>query len=250
MQSASTDSRRTSNNPEGGGAAPAAAAGDATLLPKGSPQQLLAAAAAAADGEALPRPPPLAGAAVGESSFFSAGPGGGSQQQGSAWAGGASSAWAGPQAQAQAAAAAAALQFPGGAAAAASIINNYCGLPEIEPLPDVDVMESLRLGAPRGHRTSNMSSLTGTGNDSVAGFEGADVGMMCADIMRGRWLWLRELLVHDVGQFRCGVWCDTHAWRISAAGWGGAGVGGGVYWAGIGRHAGGCEPRWPHSMSR
>jgi hypothetical protein len=99
-------------------------------------------------------------------------------------------------------------------------MGGYCGLPEIEPLPDVDVMESLRLGAPRGHRASNMSSITG-GNESVAGFEGHDVGVMCADIMRGRWLWLRELLVHDVGQFRyagiwsLGVWVNIHpvGWR-------------------------------------
>jgi hypothetical protein len=93
------------------------------------------------------------------------------------------------------------MQF--GVPSAAVISNNYCDLLEIKPLPDFDVMESLRLGAPRGHRASNLSSLTGTGgNESVAGFESADVGMMCADIMRGRWLWLRELLVHDVGQFR------------------------------------------------
>jgi hypothetical protein len=88
---------------------------------------------------------------------------------------------------------------PGGS----TLINTYCGLPEIEPLPDIDVVESLRLGAARGHRSSNMSSVTGTGGaESVAGFEGPSVGLMCADIMRGRWLWLRELLVHDVGQFR------------------------------------------------
>lgn len=81
----------------------------------------------------------------------------------------------------------------------AAVIGDYCGLPEIEPLPDADVLESLRLAATtRTHRPSNVSTLI----DSVAGFEGRNIGSMCADIMRGRWLWIVELLVHDLGQFR------------------------------------------------
>eukprot|EP00879_Flechtneria_rotunda_P002209 GHRR01002395.1.p1 GENE.GHRR01002395.1~~GHRR01002395.1.p1 ORF type:complete len:1232 (+),score=492.68 GHRR01002395.1:410-3697(+) len=89
-----------------------------------------------------------------------------------------------------------------GAIASQAVMQDFCGLPEIEFLPDHDVLESLRLAAPaRTHRPSNMSTLT-AGADSVAGFEGASIGNMCADIMRGRWLWVSEMLVHDLGQFR------------------------------------------------
>lgn len=102
------------------------------------------------------------------------------------------------------AAAAAAAADPAGAAAAdpsywgAAVMDDYCGLPEIEPLPDVDVLESLRLAATGTHRPSTVSTVT----ESMAGFEGPNIGSMCAEIMRGRWLWIGELLVHDLGQFR------------------------------------------------
>lgn len=79
-----------------------------------------------------------------------------------------------------------------------SLVDDYCGLPEIEPLPDVEMLESLRLAAARTRCPSTVSTVT----DSVAGFEGPNIGKMCADIMRGRWLWIGELLVHDLGQFR------------------------------------------------
>lgn len=93
-------------------------------------------------------------------------------------------------------------------------MEDYCGLPEIEPLPDVDVLESLRLAANRTHRPSTVSTLT----ESIAGFEGPNIGNMCADIMRGRWLWIGELLVHDLGQFRCAVVAlQTHATGVAAA---------------------------------
>jgi hypothetical protein len=92
--------------------------------------------------------------------------------------------------------------WPGGQRAA---LDSYCGLPEIEPLPDAEVIESLRMSVPqRTHRPSNLSTVTGAA-DSVAGFEGPGISNMCADIMRGRWLWIGELLVHDLGQFRCGL---------------------------------------------
>jgi hypothetical protein len=85
----------------------------------------------------------------------------------------------------------------------AAALASYCGLPEIEPLPDAEVIESLRMSVPqRLHRPSNMSTMTGVA-ESVAGFEGPSISSMCADIMRGRWLWIGELLVHDLGQFRC-----------------------------------------------
>jgi hypothetical protein len=88
------------------------------------------------------------------------------------------------------------------APAAAAVLDEYCGLPEIEALPDAEMLESLRLAAPqRGRQPSNTSTVT-VGLDSVAGFEGPQIGHMCDDIMRGRWLWLRELLVHDLGQFK------------------------------------------------
>jgi hypothetical protein len=89
--------------------------------------------------------------------------------------------------------------WPGGNRAA---LDSFCGLPEIELLPDAEVIESLRMSVPqRLHRPSNMSTMTGLA-DSVAGFEGPSISNMCADIMRGRWLWIGELLVHDLGQFR------------------------------------------------
>eukprot|EP00775_Hariotina_reticulata_P002698 gene2698-2998_t len=84
---------------------------------------------------------------------------------------------------------------------AAAVVDDFCGLPAIEALPDAEVLESLRLAAPqRGRRPSSTSTVTGL--DSVAGFEGPQIGHMCDDIMRGRWLWIRELLVHDLGQFK------------------------------------------------
>jgi hypothetical protein len=90
--------------------------------------------------------------------------------------------------------------WPNGNRAAA--MASYCGLPEIKPLPDAEVIESLRMSVPqRLHRPSNMSTMTGVA-ESVAGFEGPGISSMCADIMRGRWLWIGELLVHDLGKFR------------------------------------------------
>jgi hypothetical protein len=72
-------------------------------------------------------------------------------------------------------------------------------VPLVAPLPDVNTLQNLRVGAPsvRG----GAQSTHGT-EKSAAGFRGEEIGLTCAAMMSSSWLWARQLLVHDLGTFK------------------------------------------------
>jgi hypothetical protein len=68
-------------------------------------------------------------------------------------------------------------------------------LPAVTPVPDASTLASLR---PLQRRTRTPSART---EDSASAFGGAAIETTLGAIMQRRWLWVRELLVHDLGQF-------------------------------------------------
>lgn len=78
-------------------------------------------------------------------------------------------------------------------------------LPAVAPLPDPGMLQSLR---PLQHRPRSQSAHT---DDSASCFGGVTIETTCASVMQHRWLWVRELLVHDLGQFRFKGVAGSHA---------------------------------------
>lgn len=66
-------------------------------------------------------------------------------------------------------------------------------MPTVNPVPDASTMQSLRVAAPDKRVVEDQVS---------AGFSGPDTEHTCAAVIMHRWLWARELLVHDLGEFR------------------------------------------------
>lgn len=77
--------------------------------------------------------------------------------------------------------------------AAAKMLS--AGLPAVDPLPAASTLHSLRLVSP-----GRLPSLPVT--EGSSGFDGPSIGSTCAAVMSGAWLWVRELLVHDLGTFK------------------------------------------------
>jgi hypothetical protein len=72
-------------------------------------------------------------------------------------------------------------------------------VPLVAPLPDVNSLQHLRVGAPSGR--GGAQSAHGT-EKSAAGFKGEGIGLTCAAMMSSSWRWARQLLVHDLGTFK------------------------------------------------